>query len=72
MGTQPTLEDDEPHPFTFLPKIEDGPFEDFGKASNFPLQVNPLVHPTPFGDGDGPPNDPFLIEHIKGLNHNES
>jgi len=29
--------------------------------------VKPLVHPTPFEDGDGAPNDPFLREHIKGL-----
>ena len=47
--------------------IEDDLFEDFGNASNFPLQVKPLVHSTPFEDGDGPPNDPFLIEHIKEL-----
>jgi len=67
MGTQPTLEDDEPHPSTFLPKIEDGLFEDFGKASNLPLQVKPLVYPTSFEDGDGLPNGPLLMEHIKGL-----
>ena len=32
IGTQPTLEDDEPHRSTFLPEIEDGLFEDFGKV----------------------------------------
>jgi len=48
-------------------EIEDGIFEDFGNASNFPLQVKPLVHSIPFEDGDGLPNDPFLMEHIKGL-----
>jgi len=30
-------------------------------------QVKHLVHLTPLEDGDGPPNDPFLMEHIKGL-----
>ena len=66
-GTQTTLEDDEPNPPMFPFEIEDGLFEDFGNASNFPFQVKPLVHSTPFEDGDGPPNNPFLIEHIKGL-----
>ena len=66
-GTQTTLEDDEPNPPMFPFEIEDGVFEDFGNASIFPLQVKPLVHSIPFEDGDGLPNNPFLIEHIKGL-----
>jgi hypothetical protein len=38
-STQPTLEDDEPNPPMFPVEIEDGLFEDFGNASNFPLLV---------------------------------
>jgi len=29
--------------------------------------VKPLVHSAPFEDDDGPHNDSFLFEHIKGL-----
>jgi hypothetical protein len=65
--TQKMLEEDEPHPSTFLSEIEDGLFEDFGNASNFPVQVKPLEHSTPFKDHDVSHNDPFLMEHIKGL-----
>jgi hypothetical protein len=65
--TQKMLEKDEPHPSTFLSKSEDGLFEDFGNASNFPVQVKPLEHSTPFKDDDIPCNDSFLMEHIKGL-----
>ena len=66
-GTQPTLEDDEPNPPLFPFEIEDGLFEDFRNASNFLVQVKPLVHCTPLEDDDGPHNDTFLLEHIKGL-----
>jgi hypothetical protein len=61
------LEDDEPHPSTFLSKIEDGLFEDLGNASNFLVQVKPLEHSSPFKDDDVSHNDPFLMQHIKGL-----
>ena len=67
MGTQHILEDDEPHPSMFPFEIEEGLFEDFGNASNLPIQVKPLVHYALFEDDDGPHNDSFLIEHIKGL-----
>jgi hypothetical protein len=67
MKTQNMLEDNEPHPCTFLSKIEDGIFEDLGNASNFPVQVKPLEHSSPFKDEDVSHNDPFLMEHIKGL-----
>jgi hypothetical protein len=61
------LEDDEPHPSTFLSKIEDGLFEDLGNASNFLVQVKPLEHSSPFKDDDVSHNDPFLMQHMKGL-----
>ena len=48
-------------------EIEEDLFEDFGNASNIPVQVKPLVHSAPFEDDDGPHNDSFLMEHIKGL-----
>jgi len=67
MGTQHTLEDDEPHLSMFPFEIEEDLFEDFGNASNLPIQVKPLVHSAPFEDDDGPHNDSFLLEHIKGL-----
>jgi len=65
--TQHTLEDGEPHPSMFPFEIEEDLFEDFGNASNLPVQVKPLVHSTPFEDDDGPHIDSFLMEHIKGL-----
>jgi hypothetical protein len=61
------LEEDEPHPSTFLSEIEDSLFEDFGNVSNFPVQVKPLEHSTPFKDDDISCNDPFLMENVKGL-----
>ena len=66
-GTQHILEDDEPHPSMFPFVIEEDPFEDFGNALNLLVQVKPLVHSTPFEDDEGPHNDSFLMEHIKGL-----
>ena len=53
MGTQHTLEDDEPHLSMFPFEIEEDLFEDFGNASNLLVQVKPLVHSTPFVDDDG-------------------
>jgi hypothetical protein len=44
MGTQHTLENDEPHPSIFPIEIEKDLFEDFGNASNLPVQVKPLAH----------------------------
>ena len=67
MGTQHIMEDDEPRPSMFPFEIEEDLFEDFGNASNLPVQVKPLVHSSPFEDDDGPHNDSFLFEHIKGL-----
>ena len=67
MGTQHISEDDEPHPSMFPFEIEEDLFEDFGNASNLPVQVKPLVHSAPFEDDDGSHNDSFLMEHIKGL-----
>ena len=67
MGTQNTLEDDEPHPSMFPFEIEEDLFDDFGNASNLPVQVKPLVHFEPFEDYDGPHNDSILMEQIKGL-----
>ena len=67
VGTQHTLEDDEPHLSMFPFEIEEDLFEDFGNASNLPVQVKRLVHSTPFKDDDGQHNDSFLMEHIKGL-----
>ena len=58
-GTQHILEDDEPQPSMFPFEIEEDLFEDFGNASNLPVQVKPLVHSTPFEDDDGPHNDSF-------------
>ena len=65
-GMHQTQEDDEPHPSSFPFEFEEDLFEDFGNASNFPVQVRPLVHPAPIED-DGPHSEPFLLEHIKGL-----
>ena len=48
-------------------EINEDLFEDFGNASNLPVQVKPLVHSAPFEDDNGPHNDSFLMEHIKGL-----
>jgi len=42
MGTQNTLEDDEPHPSMFPFEIEEDLFDDFGNASDLPVQVKPL------------------------------
>jgi hypothetical protein len=42
-------------------------FEDFGNASNLPVQVKPLAHSMTSEDDDGPHNDSFLMEHSKGL-----
>jgi hypothetical protein len=67
MGTQHTLEDDEPHPSMFPFEIEEDLFEDFGNASNLPIQVKPLAHSMTSEDDDGSHNDSFLMEHIKGL-----
>ena len=61
-----TQEDDEPYPSSFPFELEEDLFEDFGNASNLPVQVRPLVHSAPTED-DGPHNEPFLLEHIKGL-----
>ena len=52
-GTHHTLEDDEPHPSLFPFEFEEDLFEDFGNASNLPVQVRPLVHSAPSED-DGP------------------
>jgi len=65
-GMHQTQEDDEPHPSSFPFEFEEDLFEDFGNASNLPVQVRPLVHSAPTED-DGPHNEPFLLEHIKGL-----
>jgi hypothetical protein len=65
MGTQHTLEDDEPHPSIFPFVIEEDVFEDFGNASNLSVQVKPLTHFVLSEDDDGPHNDSFLMEHIK-------
>jgi hypothetical protein len=51
----------------FLSEIEIDHFEDFGNASNFLVQVKPRGHFTPLEDNDGPHNDSFLMQHIKGL-----
>ena len=67
MGTQHTLEDDEPHLSMFPFEIEEDLFEDFGNASNLLVQVKPLAHFVSSEDDDGPHNDSFLMEHIKGL-----
>ena len=64
-GMHQTQEDDEPHPSSFPFEFEEDLFEDFGSASNFPVQVRPLVHSQT--EDDGPHNEPFLLEHIKGL-----
>jgi len=61
-----TQEDVEPHPSSFPFDFEEDLFEDFGNASNLPVQVRPLVHSAPTED-DGPHSEPFLLEHIKGL-----
>jgi hypothetical protein len=66
-GTHHTLESDEPLPSMFLSKIEVDLFEDFGNASNLPFQVKPRGPFTPLEDNDGPRNDSFVMEHIKGL-----
>jgi len=67
LGTQHTLEDDEYHPSISPFIIKEDLFEDFGNISNLPVQVKPLEHSTPFEDDDGPHNESFLMEHIKGL-----
>jgi hypothetical protein len=51
----------------FLSEIEVDLFEDFGNASNLPFQVKPQGPFTPLEDNDGPRNDSFIMEHIKGL-----
>jgi len=66
-GTHDTLEDDEPHPSMFPFEIKEDLFEDFGNASNLPVQVKPLAHSVSLEDDDGPHNDSFLMEPIKGL-----
>jgi hypothetical protein len=65
-GMHQTQEDDEPHPSSFPFEFEEDLSEDFGNASNLPVQVRPLVHSAPTDD-DGPHSEPFLLEHIKGL-----
>ena len=65
-GMHQTQEDDEPHSSSFPFEFEEDLFEDFGNASNLPVQVRPLVHSAPTDD-DGPHSEPFLLEHIKGL-----
>ena len=67
MGTQHILEDNEPHPSMFPFEIKEDLFEDFGSASNLPVQLKPLAHFVSSEDDDGPHNDSFLLEHIKGL-----
>jgi hypothetical protein len=66
-GTHHTLESDEPLPSMFLSEIEVDLFEDFGNASNLPVQVKPRGPFTLLEDNDGPHNDSFIMEHIKGL-----
>jgi hypothetical protein len=66
-GTHHTLESDEPLPSMFLSEIEVDVFEDFGNASNLLVQVKPRGPFTPLEDNDGPCNDSFVMEHIKGL-----
>jgi hypothetical protein len=51
----------------FLSEIEVDVFEDFRNASNLPVQVKPRGPFTPLEDNDGPCNDSFVMEHIKGL-----
>jgi hypothetical protein len=51
----------------FLSEIEVDLFEDFGNASNLPVQVKPRGPFTLLEDNDGPHNDSFIMEHIKGL-----
>jgi hypothetical protein len=63
-GTHHTLEDDESM-FPF--EIEEDLFEDFGNASKLLVQVKPLAHLVSSEDDNGPHNDSFLVEHIKGL-----
>jgi hypothetical protein len=48
-------------------EIEKDLLEDFGNASKLPVQVKPLAHLVSSEDDDGPHNDSFLMEHIKGL-----
>jgi hypothetical protein len=66
-GTHHTLQSDEPLPSMFLSEIKVDLFEDFGNASNLPVQVKPRGPFTPLVDNDGPCNDSFVMEHIKGL-----
>jgi hypothetical protein len=66
-GIDHTLEDDVTSAPLFPFEIEVDLFEDFGNASQLLVQVKPLVHSTPLEDDDGPHNDAFLLEHIKGL-----
>ena len=42
-GTHHTLEDDEPHPSSFPFEFEEDLFDDFGNASNLPVQVKPYT-----------------------------
>ena len=56
-----------PQPSMFPFEINEDLFEDFGNASNLPVQAKRLVHSAPFKDDDGQHNDSFLMEHIKGL-----
>jgi hypothetical protein len=66
-GMHHTLKDDKPHPSSFPFEFKEEFYEDFGNASNLPVQVRPLTHSTPSKDDDGPHNKSFLMEHIKGL-----
>jgi hypothetical protein len=67
-GTHHTLEDHESHPSMFTFEIEEDLFEDFGNASKFPVQVKSLAHNfVSSKDDDGPHNESFLMEHVKGL-----
>ena len=66
-GTHHTLVDDEPYPSSFLFEIGEDLFEDFGNAWKLPVQVKPLAHFVSSEDDDGPHNESFLLEHIKGL-----
>jgi hypothetical protein len=61
------LEDNEPHPSTFLSEIKVDLSKYFENASNFLVHVKPLEHSKSFKDDEVPHNDPFLMEYIKGL-----
>ena len=66
-GMHHIIEYDEPRPSSFLFEFEEDLFEDFGNASNLPVQVRPQMHSALSEIDEGPHNESFLTEHIKGL-----